>query len=649
MFIHTAFTIALPIKILRNALILFITGKIAHVSGFRFVSLNSYRVHNDVFESQIAVPSISKHSSSPFTKASKFTPPGHRIEQPSRSYSTLVSRASNSYSPYRYNLQLFGSFNSRHDDGYFQQNDEMKPMSQEEISDQMNDMYLLDYDWKKCSSFANSASGKTDVPPPVMYSAVCIIPPDDAWDMIQRARFMARDHTMYRWPPAIRLFHPFASRPYLASAASAIAEVIEKNNIEPFDIILDKLVIRPHWEIVEEIMDGEDEKDVPPPQEKVDEDNRELSDVEKLILNEEIKGKERYEKRMMKRKLSDDNDGGIPEPNNPKGPEKMVEKKTKQKYKNGKKKKKKQDYNGPCIVCLEPNDESKVKIEQLRKLLKDELFAPYDSFSVSSALSSSDDVPLSSLAQSDPKTSAFKPSITLGTFATTDAAAKIAKRIQSYWEPLKFSVADIQLLSRDGMDQSDSSHTKELNSYSTAQYECDAMIMLMGEEIDTVESDNDALLSLLFEAGEDGGGAASLDYKEVSPEEKRWREERSAILRSMLDEDDEDIDDESDEIDEFWFDDEEDEDYEGATIVLGRTQFFLGEMRLYVGMPASNPMDNKDRVLGQGVSASVRRRGSTHRKGERYKAGDYGSKEGDYLIKKDRLKSRRWSSTEEEE
>jgi len=73
----------------------------------------------------------------------------------------------------------------------------MKAMTQEEISDIMNSMYLLDYDWKQSSS-SHDAIGKIEIPPPVMYSAVCIIPPDDAWDSIQRARFLARDHTMYR-------------------------------------------------------------------------------------------------------------------------------------------------------------------------------------------------------------------------------------------------------------------------------------------------------------------------------------------------------------------------------------------------------------------------------------------------------------------
>ena len=42
-------------------------------------------------------------------------------------------------------------------------------------------------------------------------------------------------------------------------------------------------------------------------------------------------------------------------------------------------------------------------------------------------------------------------------------------------------------------------------------------------------------------------------------------------------------------------------------------------------------MDSKDRVLGQGISAVARRRGSKHRNGRRWDAGDYGSKDIDRL------------------
>ena len=74
----------------------------------------------------------------------------------------------------------------------------------------------------------------------------------------------------------------------------------------------------------------------------------------------------------------------------------------------------------------------------------------------------------------------------------------------------------------------------------------------------------------------------------------------------------------------------EDDDYdEGATVVIGRTQFFMGDMRQYTGMPASSTIDGKDKKFGENVSGSARRRGAVHRQGDRWNDGDFGSKEKD--------------------
>ena len=419
---------------------------------------------------------------------------------------------------------------------------------------------------------------------------------------------------MHSWPPAIRLFHPFAPRPYLASAASAIGEFIEKHQMEPFEITFDNLVIRPHWEAVEEIIalerisgDSSSSKD----NVKDSEDSQMLA-IQKLIAQEEKKGRDQYNKRMKRKReqqqqqqQQQQNSGNINiEEEEKEGHDGRTDKGWQV---GGKQRKQKNDlsenmvrqleaatnagsnkdyeYNGPCVICLEPSDRSKRKLQKMRHMLKKELFAPYDSFSVSSSLSNSHKLPNFAALQMDEKKALFKPTITLGTFPTTDAAVQTARKLQSLWEPLTFNVTDLQLISRNEMNEQDTNHIKELNSVTTAQYECDAMIMFMGEEVEADEDSSEALLSLLFQAGEEGGGAASLEYKDVPLEEKRWREERKAMLQSMLGADDEDEDEDEDDFNEFWFDDEDDEDWddEGATIVIGRTQFFLGEMRLYVG------------------------------------------------------------------
>ena len=74
-------------------------------------------------------------------------------------------------------------------------------------------------------------------------------------------------------------------------------------------------------------------------------------------------------------------------------------------------------------------------------------------------------------------------------------------------------------------------------------------------------------------------------------------------------------------------------DDEGATVVIGRAQFFLGAMRDFIGMPASSAFDGKDRIMGGGVSATARRRGAVHRLAESWNDGEYGRKDQDYLPK----------------
>ena len=106
---------------------------------------------------------------------------------------------------------------------------------------------------------------------------------------------------------------------------------------------------------------------------------------------------------------------------------------------------------------------------------------------------------------------------------------------------------------------------------------------------------------------------------------------QSFYIENDLHDHDEQNDDGLEDISDYvldWL--SEDDDYdEGATVVIGRTQFFMGDMRQYTGMPASSTIDGKDKKFGENVSGSARRRGAVHRQGDRWNDGDFGSKEKD--------------------
>jgi len=160
-----------------------------------------------------------------------------------------------------------------------------------------------------------------------MDTALCIVPPDDAWDNIQRARHLTRDPTFYQWPPTIRLFHPFLPKSQVRDTAISLANLIETCNIESFDITLDQLLIVPHLEVLEEL--EQVEKELPSSSSTTSStshdahgndngsdggsgsgsDSGSQSDVEALIQAEEEKGKRKLQRRLKneenKKKMND--------------------------------------------------------------------------------------------------------------------------------------------------------------------------------------------------------------------------------------------------------------------------------------------------------------------------------------------------------
>jgi hypothetical protein len=91
---------------------------------------------------------------------------------------------------------------------------------------------------------------------------------------------------------------------------------------------------------------------------------------------------------------------------------------------------------------------------------------------------------------------------------------------------------------------------------------------------------------------------------------------------------------------EQWLHQDDDFD-EGTVVVIGRTHFFTGDMRQYLGMPAFSVMDGKDRVLGDSVSGAARRRGAVHRSSDKLnEQGNWGRNDEDYLPRTNKQKAR---------
>ncbi len=186
-------------------------------------------------------------------------------------------------------------------------------------------------------------------------------------------------------------------------------------------------------------------------------------------------------------------------------------------------------------------------------------------------------------------------------------AKKALNRLKSFWKPLAFNVTDLHFVSQadssDNPGQSDtfSYKTKESNHrYSSRQqFECDSLVSLIGEEpvSQNLDDDEEDLLFQLMcqEENTDKGTIINLDGLFHAKAERARLEAREMMMEEC----------ENNESLEQLLEilPEEEEDWNaGSTIVIGRTQFFLGQMREYVGMPASTPID---RILKKGVSEAT--------------------------------------------
>lgn len=467
-----------------------------------------------------------------------------------------------------------------------------------------------------------------------MQSALAIVPPDDAWDRLQRARHIARDASLTKWPPAIRLFHPCASADDLALS---VAEVIDQYQTEPFTVTLSQWSIIPHAEAMEADLLALQQPDQAVLETPASEDDRRRQQTEELIQQVETAGRINKIKReaalqRRRRKKQQHSATEQPPPSEPKkhdrelpsddnSPQLLLEKQ-KRMY---------EEFNGPCVVCLEPDEESKARLQELRAILKHELFSDdhLDLYSPTSSVTPSSSRRLPVTLIDDPTD--YRPLVPIAAFPTVTSAIEMARQLRSRWEPLAFDVTDLHfmscpstapavpkavpselaLLREQGTDaeawlaQQQAqrpimgdlwSGEEEQLAAGVGQFGCDALVMLVGQEEQADQELVSEMAQLVCEHGEKGGA------------------DREAVAAAALENvhDDEEVD-EMDDGDvsglEQWLD-EEDEDYdEGTVVVIGRTHFFTGEMRNYVGMPATSIIDAKDRGVG-GLMGGLPRKGS---------------------------------------
>jgi hypothetical protein len=282
------------------------------------------------------------------------------------------------------------------------------------------------------------------------------------------------------------------------------------------------------------------------------------------------------------------------------------------------------------VIYLSPNDESRRRLEGLRETLRRELFGEYDAFSPASPVSPHPErLPRrrSGGGEEGEEGATFRPLLPVGRFATVNDAVRVARAMQRSWDPLRFNVTDLQFVSRRGADDilgdfaydgiattaavggsadvgpmptSRTTTSGEVDDVSRrGVYGCDAMVMLRGEEPEELSMEDEASMSMIMmdadaDSGddEDGGGGETINYDEIfSTAEREYQRMRAhedtssaTITQSSNDDDDHATTATTTDIEALLDDDADDllRD-EGATVVIGRAQFFMGAMREFVG------------------------------------------------------------------
>lgn len=479
-------------------------------------------------------------------------------------------------------------------------------------------------------------------------TALCIVPPDEAWDTLQRARHFAHDQSYHQWPPAIRLFYPFCPRSKLANVALDLSTIVEKYDIEPFRIKLDQWTVMPlpshlHNIMMEEEVDEAD-SDSPPIAMTPEEE-----EIQELIANEERKGKERKRQRELRKLRRKKEKEGATVAETQYAIQDLMKRQKEEEEGKLEEVEKEQpaspndEFNGPAMIALEPDEKSSLKLLHVRELLRLAMNQEVD------PAAATPESPMKQPQQQHDEdyddeddewdnlldeTSDFRPLIPMGAFRTIDAALAMARKLKGLWEPLSFDCTELHFVSQTPASRQQLANEAELYTHSQnnnqfvqsrpadANYKprfsknsqgpfgCDAIVMLMGEELEQDEITNDLLAQRICEEGTPGGyerlhqnnSIASLPSVLPEGEEQSLEQKESEDRSWFFDNFERKLDAEEGDWEDLvqWLDaDEDEEELEiGTTVVIGRTHMFSGESRRYDGMPASSLIEQEHGGFG---------------------------------------------------
>ena len=507
-------------------------------------------------------------------------------------------------------------------------------------------------------------------------TALCIVPPEHKWDTIQRARHFAEDKTYHQWPPAIRLFHPFCERHKLANYALDVAKIIEDYQIEPFRITLNRWTVMPLPDTLQSMLAEQEKGEISVDDSGYDgrtyRESQEYKETQALIASEERKGivrkkvrdarrqsKERAQALLLaaaanntqvqhqqqdleEKPTSNTNVGAVMD--TAEEPETMqAESETIQPRATF------DEFNGPSMIAVEPDEESSQKLHQLREIIKSELLAEYGSSSGRDTSSSllEEEKDSEHLSEEDFEEyvdeimTSFRPLVPIGAYPTVDAALSTARKLKGFWDPLSFTVTDLHFISQvkssgQKIDESTEAYyslnfdpasspekvagtpfhdTKTQQIRETgAAFGCDAIVMLMGEELEMDDESNELLANLVWEEGTPGGFLLEED-EEGKLGNKKVVLDDEVSLEAEEDDGDDDDDQPDSQYGNYarklnskegdyedllaWLDGDDDDEEEsandiGTDVVIGRTHIFSGEKRIYAGMPASVTAEEED-------------------------------------------------------